>query len=211
MQEGGQWQNGVCSKEFTYFANDRICLGDSEELVWDGVQCVNRSNKPNFYRHCKESVDIEIRKFVDAIRLFFGEKTCEGAYTKLKTSKILRLEFLMLTNVEPLINMNHIEILSLKGNKISDLSFLISMTSLKSLNLDDNNISDISDLANLRNLEYISLKNNPVFDLSALRDLENLKKIEVEKRGPAKISDKYTCPKNGKSPVLSEFCMQLEQ
>ncbi|MFK7827347.1 MAG: leucine-rich repeat domain-containing protein [Oligoflexales bacterium] len=207
MQEGGQWRRGICSKEFSYLAKENLCLEQSKDLVWDGDKCSERTKKANFYRLCKESSDVSIRKFINVIRFVLGEETCEGAYAQLKITKKLKLEFHQLSNIEPLNTLNHFEFLSLKGNRIVDLSTLQGMYGLKHLNLDNNKITDISDIANLRNLEYISLKNNPVSDLTPLANLENLKKIEIEY---TKILEKPSCPEHAKSSVLSELCMQLK-
>ncbi|NRA45173.1 MAG: leucine-rich repeat domain-containing protein [Oligoflexales bacterium] len=195
--------------KLSYLANEQKCLSQSTSLVWDGDQCVDREEQPNFYRYCKESSDIEIRKIVNVVRYVLDEKSCEGAFAKLKITNSLTLEYRFLKNLKPLDRLTHLKELSVKGNQISDLSNLKDMTRLTSLNLDDNQINDISVVANLLELEEVSIKNNPVFDLRPLGNLEKLKVLHLN-GDILSHHEKYICPDQAKSKVLTELCTQIK-
>ena len=208
-QDGGKWQEGSCSKTFSYLANERICQEQSARLVWDGDRCVERASQLNFFRLCNESLDVEIRRFINAVRHLFNDASCEGSFVRLKTKVSLSLEDKFLKSLVPLSGLNHFESLNLRGNQISDVSILADMAQLKLLDLDGNKVSDISGFQNLVELESLYLKNNPVYDLSPLENLSKLKEIDIGQVTP-KNADKYTCPKNAKSKALSEICMIIE-
>lgn len=210
QQSGGKWQNGSCSKSYSYLAHERQCSTQSKQHVWDGEKCVERTKIPNFYRYCIESSHIEIKRFFSVIQSNLKEQSCYGIFLKLKDTSSLKIEFRSLKNIQPVKSLHNLETLSLKGNNITDISAISSMNNLRYLDLDGNQVSDIAALSSLSKLEHLSIRDNPVYDFSPLENLENLKSIYVDLNiKDNKNVNKYNCPQYPKSKALSDLCMQI--
>jgi hypothetical protein len=79
-----------------------------------------------------------------------------------------------ITDLTPLISLENLYRVNLRGNQISDLTPLVEMPSLTILNLAHNEIDDLSPLAEMPQLERLYLDYNKVSDLEPLADLINL-------------------------------------
>lgn len=104
-------------------------------------------------------------------------------------------------DLSPVVNLKHLESLSMSGAKIKNFSALSKISGLKNVTLGGlyikdikplerhknlkemfilgTNLKDISALKNLQNLEVLILKNTSVTDLSSLKDLKSLKSLSL--------------------------------
>ena len=100
-------------------------------------------------------------------------------------SNLTHLQLLILDNnsisdVAPLSNLTSLEVLSLDSNSISDVTPLSNLTSLEALHLDSNSISDVTPLSNLTNLRWLYLSDNSISDVAPLSNLTSLERLFLD-------------------------------
>ena len=73
--------------------------------------------------------------------------------------------------------LEHIEFLTLRNNKISDLSPLSQMKKIKMLDLNSNYIKDIKPLFTVKSLKTLTVANNQISNdnLAGIEQLKNVK------------------------------------
>ena len=85
-----------------------------------------------------------------------------------------------ISDVSLLGNMESLEVLYLRDNRIADISFLEGMSNLKSIYFRSNNISDISFLKKMNNIQLLDLSDNEkITDFSALQGMINLETLDL--------------------------------
>ena len=119
--------------------------------------------------------------------------------------ELLHLETLYLwgnsiSNLSPLANLIQLRHLDLGGCKISDIMPLATLTQLRGLNLRYNVIEDITPLKNLTELTELRLNDNRIVDVSPLANLTQLEKLWIQNN---KIVD-HT-PLNALSLTIFEY------
>lgn len=107
----------------------------------------------------------------------------EEALRRIEISKNENLHYLDLRGLElteipnELLELPHLQSLSLSHNKLTDLTLLAQFPNLHKLALSDNTISDISVLKKLPKLRFIFLANNQIKDISPIVTHARLKKL----------------------------------
>jgi Leucine-rich repeat (LRR) protein len=99
-------------------------------------------------------------------------------------SKLANLEYLRLTEVQPLdysllSELPNLTSLGLEGSQLEDLSRLSDLTGLEDLCIGGNRVDDISTLSSLKNLQRIELYGNHIVDLHPLTLLGKLERLSL--------------------------------
>ncbi|MCR9020654.1 leucine-rich repeat domain-containing protein, partial [Bacillus paranthracis] len=92
-------------------------------------------------------------------------------------------------DIGPLAELEHIESLSLRNNKISDLSPLSQMKKIKLLDLNSNYIKDIKPLFTAKSLRTLTVANNQISNanLAGIEQLKNVKSLSLSNNGLTNI------------------------
>ena len=84
-----------------------------------------------------------------------------------------------LSDISPLKELQQLNTLDLRYNKLSDISPLKELQQLNTLYLSDNNLSDISPLKELQQLNTLDLRSNKLSDISPLKELQQLNTLDL--------------------------------
>jgi len=115
-------------------------------------------------------------------------KYCQGNYVEYKgkfhysTEKMLKLNNLEIEDIcdiRRLQELNFLEHLELRGNKISKIDNLNSLANLRILHLSGNRIENIDNLNQLIKLEILALSNNKIKEIKNLDELQNLDHLNL--------------------------------
>ena len=96
---------------------------------------------------------------------------------KITRALILKLSEQEISDLSPLIELNHLSSLkelNIFNTKVRDLSLVKILTNLEQLNISLTPVSDLSSLKDLIHLEELNISSTQVSDLSPLKGLTNL-------------------------------------
>ena len=112
-------------------------------------------------------------------RLFLWENQISNIQplAQLEKLNLLRLDGNQIVDLQPLTGLKQLNRLFLAANQISDLRPLESLTQLTALALSGNQVSDVQPLRNMRLLDVLWLDNNQISDVSPLVGLVNLESL----------------------------------
>jgi predicted DNA-binding WGR domain protein len=105
---------------------------------------------------------------------------------KAKNIEGLEVDNHELTTLEPLMELNTLTSISLRGNKIKDITHLKNCINLKRIYLSDNPIKSIDVMSNFPNLEVLWIDDTAVKDISILENAKKLKELSL----PSRLSEK---------------------
>ncbi|MBG9630566.1 internalin [Bacillus thuringiensis] len=113
----------------------------------------------------------------------------------LRQLKSLSITYGELEDIGPLAELEHIEFLTLRNNKISDLSPLSQLSQLsqmkkiKMLDLNSNYIKDIKPLFTVKSLKTLTVANNQISNdnLAGIEQLKNVKNLSLSNNGLTNI------------------------
>lgn len=166
----------------------------------------------------KESLDaiidaVDAENCAQALEKLAEEEVIDLSHLQIRSAAILSqlhkvreldLGYNQINSLKGLGKLKELRVLTVDNNKIRDLEELRSLKNLVWLNVAANQIEDVSPLSQLPNLVKLDLTGNKVRDLSPLKDLVNLSELQLEGNPIAKKP--ATCPSEGRSSILRQFC-----
>ncbi|GEM_PF-4273917 len=163
------------------------------------------SHSECFLELCNSSnTSLPIKRTIENMLLALNAKSCDEANSLILKSEMLDLSFQEISDLTPLSCFTHLKELYLAGNnftkidqlepleniEILDLSNndfstlqnivpLITMSQLKSLNLRESDLSSITGISFLRSLVDVDLSYNLISDISEINELLNLESLSL--------------------------------